>query len=227
MAPPSTASSTSATLPPADSATEWFRGLGWTVAVEVTYAQYGERGSVDLLASRADLGVCLVVELKTELVSIEDLVRRLDAKSRLGSTIHLDRFGWRPRRAARLVILLEGSTNRRRVSRHVAALDAAFPDRTDGVRAWLRQPEGALSGLMFLPPTRPQNAGSRIVSSRRVPSPQAAALVTRSRTNRGSNRSQPVTGAATVTGRPRPGCAGRVTDNESTKLRFRMLPMGR
>jgi transcriptional regulator with XRE-family HTH domain len=100
----------------ADGATDWLRGLGWTVALEVTYSHFGERGSIDLLAGRADLGACLIVELKTEIVSIEELVRRLDAKARLGGGIQLERAGWRPRRVARLVIVLEGSTNRRRVA---------------------------------------------------------------------------------------------------------------
>ena len=37
--------------------------LGWTVAVEVTYSEYGERGSIDLLALRAERRAALVVEV--------------------------------------------------------------------------------------------------------------------------------------------------------------------
>ena len=168
-----------------DDATEWLRDLGWAVAVEVTYSPYGERGSVDILASRADLGTCLVVELKTEIVSIEELVRRLDAKSRLGGTIHFERAGWRPRQVARLVIVLEGSTNRRRVGRHAQALDTAFPDRTDRVRTWLRNPVGPMSGLVFMSPTHHQNAGSPVVRPTRVQRPQPALDGTSPRTNPG------------------------------------------
>jgi transcriptional regulator with XRE-family HTH domain len=36
--------------------------LGWQTRVEVTYSEFGERGSVDVLAVRADLRLALVVE---------------------------------------------------------------------------------------------------------------------------------------------------------------------
>ena len=41
------------------------RRLGWIVEVEVSFAIWGERGSVDVLAFHPDFGAMLVVEVKS------------------------------------------------------------------------------------------------------------------------------------------------------------------
>lgn len=66
--------------------------MGWQTAVEVTYQEFGERGSVDVLAVHPLLQLALIVEVKTEITSQEQLMRRLDEKTRLGAKIALDRF---------------------------------------------------------------------------------------------------------------------------------------
>ena len=56
---------------------------GWLTAAEVTYSGYGERGSIDLLAFHPATRTLLVVEVKTEIASVEETLRRHDAKVRL------------------------------------------------------------------------------------------------------------------------------------------------
>ncbi len=68
--------------------------FGWVTAVVVTYARFGERGSIDVLAYRPDRTALLVVEVKSELTSLEETLRRLDEKVRLGPTIAAERLGW-------------------------------------------------------------------------------------------------------------------------------------
>ncbi len=128
---------------------EFLRSLGWDVLAEATYSIYGERGSVDLLAWHAQTRTLLVIEVKSELVSAEETLRRHDAKVRLGRQIGRERFGVAPLRVASLLVLAETMTNRRRVARLGALLDGAYPVRGDTVRRWLRQPDGDLSGLVF------------------------------------------------------------------------------
>src|SRR6266567_3005553 len=70
--------------------------LGWHVDVEVTFNEYGDRGSIDILATRKATGAALVVEVKTELTAMDATIRRLDVKERLASKIVIDRHGWRP-----------------------------------------------------------------------------------------------------------------------------------
>src|SRR5205814_2854058 len=53
-------------------------GTGWETAVEVSFAHFAERGSVDILAWHAATKTLVVVEVKTELASIEEALRRFD-----------------------------------------------------------------------------------------------------------------------------------------------------
>lgn len=129
------------------------RARGWDVHVEVSFSEYGERGSIDILAIRPADRVALVVEIKSELMAIEDTVRKLDIKARLAAKIVVDRFGWRPATVGRLLVIEEGATSRRRVAANEGALGAAFPDRGARVRAWLRRPDGRLSALRFFSST--------------------------------------------------------------------------
>ena len=126
---------------------------GWEVHVEVTYSEFGERGSIDILALRRADGLALIVEIKSRLVTVDDTIRRLDVKTRLASTVVFDRFGWRPAVVSRLLVIEEAATARRRVAAHDGALRVAFPDRGRRVRAWLRRPVGRLSGLRFFSST--------------------------------------------------------------------------
>ncbi|HVA88107.1 MAG TPA: helix-turn-helix domain-containing protein, partial [Candidatus Saccharimonadales bacterium] len=118
------------------------RAFGWDVALEVTFSSYGERGSIDLLADHAATGTLLVVEAKTEIVSVEELLRRLDVKVRLAPALGRTKFGRSPGPVSRLVVVLDTSTARRRVDRQAAALDLAFPARGPAVKRWLRRPTG-------------------------------------------------------------------------------------
>ena len=128
----------------------WLTGLGWEVRAEISYSEWGERGSIDLLAWHSPTRTLLVIEIKTELASIEATLRKHDEKVRLASTIALKRFGWGPKVVAGVLVLPDQATQRRRVAAHADVLDRAFPARTRAVRAWCRTPEGELSGLMFL-----------------------------------------------------------------------------
>lgn len=150
---------------------------GWEVRPEVTFSEFGERGSIDLLATRADERAVLVIEIKTELVSVEETLRRLDVKARLAPRIVAGRLGWRPLHVGRLLVILETSTARRRVDRHAAVLDTALPARSRAVRQWLEVPSGALAGPYFSSPTHPGSTQHSPRSKRRLsevdPSPSS------------------------------------------------------
>ncbi len=60
-----------------ESVARWFLGLaGWEIAPEVSFAIRGERGVVDILAWHAGTRTLLVIELKTEIVDVSDLMAR-------------------------------------------------------------------------------------------------------------------------------------------------------
>jgi hypothetical protein len=132
------------------------------VEVEVTYAEYAERGSIDVLGWRADAGAAVVVEVKSELVSVEATLRKLDEKVRLArDAIAASRFGSRPRSVGSMLVLPATTTERRRVHRAGAALFAALPDRGVAVRTWLERPGGQMRGILFVADTNPRSARGR------------------------------------------------------------------
>ena len=53
---------------------------GWVHAPEVSFAFYAERGVIDILAFHEPTGSLLVIELKTEFVSLEDLLGTMDIR---------------------------------------------------------------------------------------------------------------------------------------------------
>jgi len=134
--------------------------LGWETATEVTYAVYGERGSIDVVARRADLGLILVVEVKSELVSIEETLRKQDEKVRLAARIVHERLAWETRAVARMLVVPGDRTTRRRIARASAVLDRAYPIRGIAAREWLRRPSTAPAALLLLTDTN-GSSGSR------------------------------------------------------------------
>jgi hypothetical protein len=140
---------------------------GWQVLPEVTYSVFGERGSIDLLAWHAPTRTLLVIEIKTEIASAEEMLRRHDVKVRLAPGIGFERFGVRPAAVARLLVVAESTGNRNRVARLGALLSAAYPLRGAAVRAWLAAPVGPMGGILFLN-TVPSGAKGRPVRPMRV-----------------------------------------------------------
>lgn len=136
--------------------------LDWDVAVEVTYSEFGERGSVDVVGARREFLAMVVVEVKSDLTVLEATLRKADEKERIvRGSLGRSRFGFNPRCVARLLVLPATETARRRVRAASTILDAAFPSRGVTVRDWLRTPGGDLAGIMFVSDTNP-SGGTRV-----------------------------------------------------------------
>lgn len=122
---------------------------GWGVELEVTYSEYGERGSIDVLALQPAQRACLVIEVKSAIASSEAIGRKLDEKARLTPRIVERRSGWRPEAVGRVVVLPETMRLRRLVARE-ETLRRMFPASMPELRGWLRRPLGQLAALWFL-----------------------------------------------------------------------------
>jgi transcriptional regulator with XRE-family HTH domain len=130
--------------------TTLLRGLGWQVHPEVSFSEFGERGSIDVLAWHPEARVVLVIEVKSEITAVEETLRRHDVKVRLARKIAFDRFGERPDHVARLLVLPRSSAARRRLASHEATFDAVYPARGRAVSRWLSSPSGPLAGVLLL-----------------------------------------------------------------------------
>lgn len=147
---------------------------GWVSVPEVTFSVFGERGSIDILAWHERSRSLLVIELKTELVDLQDTVSTLDRKVRLAMRIARER-GWEPASVSTWLVIAEGRHNRRAVERHAAFLHSRFPADGHAVMRWLRQPVGRIEGLSFLSSARSTSTGQRLAPVRRVQRPRSRA----------------------------------------------------
>ena len=139
----------------------------WIAIPEVTFAIYGERGAIDVLAWHDETRTLLVIELKTEIVDVQEMVGTLDRKVRLAAKIAAER-GWTPAVVASWLVVADSPTSRRRVQAHVSMLRAAFPVDGRSILGWLRAPRGAISALSFLSSTHGSGSHRSLAPVRRV-----------------------------------------------------------
>jgi transcriptional regulator with XRE-family HTH domain len=124
---------------------------GWIVVAEVSFSIYGERGIVDLLAWHGSSRSLVVIELKTAIVDVDELIGTLDRKRRLGAQIAASR-GWSARSVSAWLIVGDSSTNRRRVADHRTLLRSGLPRDGRSLAPLFLHPErGPESGIAFWP----------------------------------------------------------------------------
>jgi hypothetical protein len=121
---------------------EWLAAMlhrrAWDTRAEVSFNHYGDRGRYDLLAFHPATRILLVVEVKTAIGDLQELLGRLDVKARLARRVGLT-FGWQASRVLPLLVVADHSTNRRRVRSHPTLL-GRFELRGAEASAWLRRP---------------------------------------------------------------------------------------
>ena len=162
----------------AESTIQRLLDAGWSVQPEVSYSVYGERGSIDLLAWHPMTRTLLVVEVKTELTSVEATLRKHDEKVRLGGRIASERFDWHAKLVSRLLVLPNLSTPRRHVERHSRVMATAYPMRSAAVRTWIRAPGagGPTSGILYVSPTQDARGRRGSISRKRVRQPRSGSV---------------------------------------------------
>ena len=133
-----------------DATVELLREFGWEVDVEVSFAIYGERGSIDIVGRHPPTGMLAIIEIKATVGNANQTEIGVDRKARLAPKIAAERR-WPCRGVARFLVIADGSTARDRVRRHSALFDTAFPVPSRACRAWLRDPvDPPPSGIMFI-----------------------------------------------------------------------------
>ena len=150
---------------------ELLRRAGWDVATEATFQIYGERGSIDVLARHTESGILLVIEVKTLIPDLQAMLAAHDRKARLAPTIARDR-GWPTGPVAKLLVVVDGRTTRRRVLEHQGRFRQRLPGPVTGgagvaPQAHRRWPGRACSGLLFAPDIRQTAARQRVTAARR------------------------------------------------------------
>lgn len=153
---------------------------GWVARPEVSFAEAGERGVVDILGWHARSRSILVIELKTEIIDVGDVLGTLDRKRRLGSRI-ASRLGWEGGSVSVCLLVADSMTNRRRVGERGATFRAALPDDGRALRRWLAAPNGEIRALRFVSDVREGHARSSFAGLKRVTAPCRPSCPTASR----------------------------------------------
>ena len=126
------------------------RGWGWEVVVEYGFNQFGERGSVDVLAWHAAERTLLIVEVKSRLTDLQATFSSFARKVRLVPGLVERERGWDADHLGRLLVMPATHANRAVVVRHAATFATLFPERMPAIRGWLRRPTRSLAGIWFL-----------------------------------------------------------------------------
>jgi hypothetical protein len=146
----------------------YFQGLpAWVIEPEVSFSIYGERGVIDVLAWHPTTRILLVIELKTEVLDINEMLGTLDRKRRLARRIAEERH-WEPVAICTWVVIADSRTNRRAVGEHATVLRAKLPSDGRRVGRWLRSPSGRIDALGFLPNVHGLHPGVDPAPIRRV-----------------------------------------------------------
>ena len=119
---------------------------GWTLMPEVSFAVFGERGVIDIVAWNEAHRAMLIIELKTDIADVNELIGTFDRKVRLAWRVAVER-GLDPLTVSGWVIVSPGRTNRERIAAHGSVLRAAFPVDGRTIEAWLRRPVGRVLAL--------------------------------------------------------------------------------
>lgn len=136
------------------------RAAGWVVDAEVSFNHFGDRGRIDILAFHPVARVMLVIEIKSMIVDVQDLLGRLDIKTRIATLLARER-GWQVAHAVPALIIQDGRTARRRVADH-PALFHRFGLRARAARAWMRQPRRPFpTGILLFQARGPDSRRAR------------------------------------------------------------------
>jgi transcriptional regulator with XRE-family HTH domain len=145
---------------------------GWEARAEVSFSHGGERGFIDILAWHPPTRTLLVVEVKTEIVDLGETLGTLDRKVRLSHRIAGEQ-GWDPLVIARVLLVADTKTNRRRLAAHAATVRSRLPMDGRRFRGFLRRPALAYAGVAFWTDehqriVRPHRAATRRVRRARA-----------------------------------------------------------
>ena len=113
---------------------------------------------IDQVAWHETTAHLLVLELKTALVDVNELLGTLDRKRRLARAVAAER-GWRPAWVSVWLIMEDSRTNRRRAAAHRILLRSRLALDGRQLRSFLLKPSVATSGLAFWPDANPRSTG--------------------------------------------------------------------
>ncbi len=151
------------------------QGEGWLTRVEVTFNNFGERGSADIVAWHPPTRTLLIVEVKTRIGDVQATANTFERKVRLLPDVLAREEGWDPAAVGRVLVIADTQANRSVVRDHARTFDSIWPERTAATRRWIHHPappprngRHGFGGIWFLPYQRLGSAANRVRQVARV-----------------------------------------------------------
>jgi transcriptional regulator with XRE-family HTH domain len=167
-----------------EAAAIWLAGVGgWLVVPEVSFSHSGDRGVIDIVAWHSASRTLLIIELKTRIVDINNLMATMDIRGRVATRIATGR-GWDPKAIGLWVVVAPTRTNARILADHATVLRAKFPGDGRTIRRWLANPSGSVAVLSFMPQIRLGNLGRDATTPSRIRRTSASVAEPSNRSNR-------------------------------------------
>ena len=146
----------------------WLRDVGgWRVLPEVSFSRSGDRGVIDIVAWHETTRILLVIELKTRIADVNDLMSTMDIRRRVAPDIARE-HGWDPRAIGVWVVVAPSRTNARVVAEHATVLRAKFSADGRSMRRWLAAPAGPIAALSYMPEVHLTNLRRDTATPQRV-----------------------------------------------------------
>jgi transcriptional regulator with XRE-family HTH domain len=140
----------------------------WDVLVEYSFNSYGDRGTVDVAALHEGRAALLIVEVKTRLVDIQDLLGTLDRKVRVVPGLLSAERGWRAASVGRAVVMPSSSALHTAITARRATFAAALPARNRDLARWVAEPIGPIAALWFVRSTSRRGTKNWLVGRQRA-----------------------------------------------------------
>lgn len=113
---------------------------GWDVTPEWSFNHFGERGSVDIVAWHHASRTLLLIEIKSRIDDVQELIHTFGRKVRIVPGLVATQHGRLPAHVATMLIVAATRTAERVVRAHAATFDAVWPERSDACRRSIRRP---------------------------------------------------------------------------------------
>jgi transcriptional regulator with XRE-family HTH domain len=130
------------------------QAAGWLVELEYSFNHFGDRGSVDVIAWRPDRHVLLLIEVKTRIVDVQDLLASMHRKRRVVPGLWTVERCWRPAQVGSILVLPDATVHRSAIARHSAMFAVDLPGRTRDVTRWLANPESDMRAIWYVRDSR-------------------------------------------------------------------------
>ncbi len=153
---------------------------GWVTRVEVTFNEFGERGSADVVGWRPVERALLIAEIKTRIDDLQDAGAVFSRKVRILPKVLARDEGWDALTVGRVLVFADTRANRELVRAHRGTFDSIWPERTVRVKRWIRRPvpepaasQRGFGGIWFVPLGRLGAAARSVARLRPSRSPGA------------------------------------------------------